>query len=175
MNDVANHDAVLCDYLEALLESSPQLAVAKTDVAGPAWRLCALGRLQLLLPDHALGAAIDCASLAQAPNDWHLARVRIDETEWRVAELVRCVAPGMAFAPVETLIPVTGSGWMLGVPGRAQPLSLPADAIQWRPHRTSRAWLAGMSRDGRFMALDVHTLVAQAAETLGAGIEESTP
>lgn len=175
MNDGADHDAVLCEYLDALLDPSPRLSVEATDIASPAWRLCTLGRLQLLLPDHALGAAIDCTSLAQAPTDWHLARVRIDETGWRVAELVRCIAPGMAAAPVETLIPVTGSGWMLGVPGRPQPLSMPADAIQWRPHRTSRAWLAGMSRDGRFMALDVHTLVAQAAETPGAGIEEPTP
>ncbi|MBN8735189.1 MAG: hypothetical protein J0H27_02850 [Xanthomonadales bacterium] len=175
MNDVAGHDAVLCDYLDALLEPSPRLPATATDVATPAWRLCTLGRLQLLLPDHALGAAIACASLVQAPNGWHLARVRIDETEWHVAELVRCIAPGMAAVPVETLIPVTGSGWMLGVPGRPQPLSMPADTIQWRPHRTSRAWLAGMSRDGRFMALDVHTLVAQAGETLDAGMEGPTP
>ena len=175
MNGSGADDAVLCGYLDALLESSAQPVPVDANNAGAtAWWLCAVGRLQLLLPNAALGKAMECASLAAAPADWHLARLRIGDTDWRVAELVRCVAPGSATPPVETLMPVTGSDWMLAVPGHPESISLPADAIQWRPHRTSRAWLAGMSRDGRYMALDVHTLVAQTAEILGAGVEDAS-
>lgn len=168
-----SHDAVLADYLDALLAAPSLPERAPAEDAG-AWQLCELGRLQLLLPNAALGAVIACAHLAEAPTAWHFARIHIDGKAWRVAELARCVAPGQAAAPVESLIPVTGCDWLLAVPGRPQALALPTDAIQWRPHRTSRAWLAGMSRDGRFMALDVHTLVAQATATFGAAAEEPT-
>ena len=167
------HDGVLRGYLDALLEASPP--PVPTDATANMWRLCTLGRLQLLLPDTALGKAVACASVAQAPADWHLARLPIDGADWHAAELVRCIAPDHAAPPVETLMPITGSRWMLAIPGHPELLALPADAIQWRPHRTSRAWLAGMSRDGRYMALDVHTLVAQLAETVGAGMEEPSP
>lgn len=170
----AHHDQAIGDYFDALLASAPSPAPAVAADAA-AWRLCELGRLQLLLPSTALGTPVACSNLTQAPDDWHLAQLHIDNASWRVVELARCIAPGLVAPPVENLIPVTGSDWLLAVPGHPQPLALPADAIQWRPHRTSRAWLAGMSRDGRYMALDVHILVAQAAEALGAATEEPAP
>ncbi len=172
MNDA--HDAALRGYLDELLETSSPPAPAEAGDSAD-WLLCALGRLQLLLPNAALGKPIACTDAAPTPADWHLACLRIDDADWHVAELVRCVAPDFATSPIETLIPVTGSRWLLAVPGHPPPISVPADTIQWRPHRSSRAWLAGMSRDGKYMALDVHTLVAQAAETLGAGVEEPSP
>lgn len=167
------HDTILDDYLDALLADAPLPEHAAAENAA-AWRLCELGRLLLLLPNAALGAAITCANLPDAPMDWHLARIHVSDRDWRVMDLARCIAPGLAAPMVDNLLPVTGSDWLLAVPGHPQPLALPADAIQWRPHRNSRAWLAGMSRDGRYMALDVHILVAQAAETWLAA-EDPTP
>lgn len=173
MIDAHAHAGVLGDYLDALLQPV-SLPHASTDDTAP-WCLCKLGRLQLLLPAHALDAAMPAAAVALPPTDWHLARVHIGDGEWRVLELARTIAPGIPAGGIETLIPVTGSGWALGVPGHPQPRVLSADAMQWRPHRNSRPWLADMSRDGQFMALDVHILVAQAAATPGATMEEPMP
>jgi hypothetical protein len=180
-----DHDAALRDYLDALLESTPSAPPVpapaqvqpqgQTEPDAPNWQLCTLGRLQLLLPAAAFGAAIDCAELQDAPGDWHLARVRIGTDEQRAVELARIVAPGATAAPVDTLLPLAGSEWVLAVSGRPQPLDLPNEAIQWRLHRNSRKWLAGMSCDARYMALDVHELIAEATGDTDMAAEDSSP
>ncbi|MGH8145820.1 MAG: hypothetical protein ACREPY_05760 [Rhodanobacteraceae bacterium] len=182
MSATDRHETALRDYLDALLESTPLAspapapAQAQTHAQSQAepdnsnWWLCTLGRLQLLLPAAALDAAIDCADFQDAPDDWHLARLRIGAGERHVIELARIIAPGVAAPPVDSLLPIADSDWMLAVPGRPQSLTLPTEAIQWRLHRNSRKWLAGMSCDSKYMALDVHELIA--AGEAGAAAEE---
>lgn len=183
MSAAANHDtAALRDYLDALLEASPPApsaptlvqahAQSQTEPDSPDWWLCTLGRLQLLLPAAVLDAAIGCTDLQDAPDAWHLAHLRMDTGERRVIELACIVAPGMAAPPVDNLLPIVDSDWMLAVPGRPQSLTLPAEAIQWRLHRNSRKWLAGMSCDASYMALDVHELIAEAAGDTETAAEE---
>lgn len=156
-------NAVLRDYLDALLQDGTPAADLHDDPV-PNWQLCRLGRLQLLLPSGSVGAPIAAAGLT-APDTWHGAHVRIGMVDWQVVELGACIAPGLAAAPIDTLLPVIGSRWLLGVPGLPEPLILSDDAIEWRTQRSSRPWLSGMSRDGQYMALDVQALIEHAAST----------
>lgn len=164
-----NQDIALQDYLDALLQ--PGAPVTSTDTQAdpaPHWRVCRLGRLQVLLPAASLGTPIAARDVS-LPATWHRAHVRIGATDRRVAELGACIAPNLAAAPIDTLLPVTGSDWLLAVAGIPAPLALVEGAIEWRAKRHSRPWLAGMTRDGRYMALDVRALIEHVS---GVGIEE---
>lgn len=155
------NDAAVRDYLDALLqEPAPQPAAAEPETT---WQSCRLGRLQLLLPADSVGAPIDAGDAAHPVR--HLAHVRIGADDWRVLDLAHCIAPNLAAAAADTLLPVVGSHWLLAVSGCPVTLQLPDDAIAWRANRQSRPWLAGMSRDGRHMALDVRVLVAQVGDS----------
>lgn len=156
-------DTVLRDYLDALLQdAAPAASKATQGDPAPTWLACRMGRLQLLLPSASIGAPIATLDF-ETPESWHRARIRIGKDDWQVAELGACIAPGFAVLPIDTLLPVTGSGWLLGVTGQPVRLSLDDDAIEWRTQRSSRPWLCGMSRDGRYMTLDVQALIAHAA------------
>ncbi|HET7266980.1 MAG TPA: hypothetical protein VFP92_10095 [Rhodanobacteraceae bacterium] len=168
-------NAALRDYLDALLQE-PALQAAGAAQRDPQtlWQSCRLGHLQLLLPGNAVGTPID-ASDDTASTARHLAQIRIGTEDWRVLELARCIAPNLAGAATDTLLPVAGSRWLLAVSGRPVPMHLPNDAIEWRAQRSSRPWLAGMSRDGRHMALDVGALIAHVTGNADTTQEEPSP
>lgn len=163
-------DAALRDYLDALLQDAAP-AAGLNEQPAPNWQLCRLGRLQLLLPSDSIGAPIPTIGLTAAPGTWHQAHLSIERVNWRVADLCACIAPGLVAAPIETLLPVTGSDWLLGVAGHPEPMLLNEDAIEWRMQRSSRPWLSGMSRDRQYMALDVQALIEYAAGIRANGLQ----
>lgn len=158
-------DAVLRDYMDALLRDPAPTASVAPEPAGAAWQACTLGRLHVLLPGDALGAPVAARALDRAPAAWHLATIPIDGGDRRVAELARCIAPDLPAVAIDMLLPVNGTPWLLGVPGVPAAVSVADDAIAWRAQRASRPWLAGMTRDARCMVLDVHALIAQLPAT----------
>lgn len=167
-------DAVLRGYFDALLQDPlPPVPAAVQPPPEPAWQACSLGGLQLLLPGDVVGPPIDAGEIAGPAVN--MAHVRVRNSERRVLDLARCIAPGLPNATTDTLLPVIGSCWLLAVPGRPVPAHVPRDAIVWRARRNSRPWLAGMSRDGRHAVLDVHALIAQAGGSTDTTLEESSP
>lgn len=173
MSEDAN-DVALRSYFDALLQE-PAKPLAVQEGTGTTWQSCRLGRLQLLLPDVDTGMPMGTSQVGTVPTDWHLAHVRIGKNDWHVLDLARSIAPRLACPAVDTLLPVTGTHWLLALPGRPTPMSLPDDAVEWRTQRSSRPWLAGMSRDGQHMALDIHALIAHVVGRTDANPEERSP
>lgn len=167
--NATDQSAALQSYLDALLQPDAATVADTQRDPAPNWQVCRLGRLQLLLPAASLGTPIAARDVTR-PATWHHAHMHIGATDWQVAELGVCIAPNLAAAPVDTLLPVTASNWLLAVAGVPAPLALADDAIEWRAQRHSRPWLAGMTRDGQYMALDMRALVEHVTD---AGLEES--
>lgn len=173
MSEDAN-DVALRGYFDALLQE-PATPVAAQEDSETTWQFCQLGHLQLLLPDVDTGMPMGTSQVGTIPTDWHLAHIRIGKDDWHVLDLARSIAPRLACPAVDTLLPITDTHWLLALPGRPTPASLPDDAIEWRTQRSSRPWLAGMSRDGQHMALDIRALIAHAVVHTDADPEERSP
>lgn len=167
-------DVALRGYLDALLQE-PATGTPAPAAAGTIWQACRLGRLHLLLPGDSTGRPMGIGEVETTPPCWHLARIRAGMVDWRVLDLARSIAPRLACASVDALLPVTGTRWLLAVPAQPVPMRLSDDAIEWREQRSSRPWLTGMSRDGQYMTLDILALIAQVADNTDTAPEECLP
>lgn len=162
--------AALDEYIAALLDdarrderSVPVVAVNVADVRSGLrrYRAFAAAGMQLLLLEGAIDESIQlpAALQAEAGPAWRLGTLTRAGADEIVVDLARVIAPGLSFAPPGIGLRLAGRPWCLAVAEVGAVHEIDDANFALRAERSSRPWLAGMTRDTPRALLDPDALI----------------